>query len=185
MEPRQVRNIVIAALLFVLLLGSRTIADFLIEYQWWREMGQIDTWFRMLGFQVLPSLIASAIAWCLLAWAYQRGMKFAGVPAARYRWHSRLILAGLAVISVAFIGSGVDSAVLITYVGSLDTAAATASWRDPVFGRDISFYFFDLPLYKQLLQFVRCRGLLGLGKRLAVVRPDTPVHGCRRQNGRI
>ena len=154
MEPRQIRNIVIAALLFVLLLGSRTIAGFLIEYQWWREMGQTDTWFRMLGFQVLPSLVASALAWCLLAWAYRRGMHFAGVPSAGYRLYSRLILAGLAVISVAFIGSGVDSTVLITYVGSLDTSAATATWQDPVFGHDISFYFFDLPLYKQLLQFV-------------------------------
>ncbi|MDA0205271.1 MAG: UPF0182 family protein [Acidobacteria bacterium] len=154
MEPRQIRNIVIAALLFVLLLGSRTIAKFLIEYHWWRELGQTDTWFRMLSFQVLPSLIASTLAWFLLVWAYRRGMHFAGVPSASYRLYSRLIMAGLAVISVAFIGSGVDSAVLITYVGSLDTAAATATWLDPVFGNDISFYFFDLPLYKQLLQFV-------------------------------
>ncbi len=154
MEPRQIRNIVIAALLFVLLLGSRTIAEFLIEYQWWREMGQTDTWFRMLGFQVLPSLFASVLAWFLLAWAYRRGMQFAGVPSSEYRLYSRLILAGLAVVSIAFIGSGVDSTVLITYVGSLDTAAGTSTWQDPVFGHDISFYFFDLPLYKQLLQFV-------------------------------
>ncbi len=154
MEPRQIRNIVIAVLLFVLLLGSRTIAEFLIEYHWWREMNQTGTWFRMLGFQVLPSLVASALAWCLLVWAYQRGMRFAGVPAAPYRFYSRLILAGLAVVSLAFIGSGVDSAVLITYFGSLDATSATASWQDPVYGRDISFYFFELPLYKQLLQFV-------------------------------
>ena len=85
MEPRQIRNIVIAVLLFVLLLGSRTIAKLLIEYQWWREMGQTATWFRMLSFQVVPSLIASVIAWCLLVWAYRRGMHFAGVSTVSYR----------------------------------------------------------------------------------------------------
>lgn len=154
MEPRHIRNFVIAALLLLLLLGSRTIAAFLIEYQWWSEMGQVDTWFRMLMYRVLPSTVASLISWGLLVWAYQRGMSFAGVPTAPYRLYSRLIMAALVFVSIAFIGSSFDSTVLITYFGSLDAPAATASWQDPVFGHDISFYFFDLPFYKQLLRFV-------------------------------
>ncbi len=154
MEPRHIRNIVLAALALMLLLGSRTIAEFLIEYQWWKEMGQVDTWFRMLSFRVVPGVIVSVLAWGLLVWAYQRGMNFSGVASESYRLYSRLIMVGLAVVSVAFIGGSIDSTVLITYFGSLGAPAATASWQDPVFGHDISFYFFDLPFYRQLLQLV-------------------------------
>ena len=34
--------------LFVILLGARSFASYLIEYEWWKEMGQTATWFAML-----------------------------------------------------------------------------------------------------------------------------------------
>lgn len=154
MEPKQIRNIVLAALALTLLLGSRTIAGFLIEYQWWREMGQVDTWFRMLSFRVVPGFVAALVSWGLLVWAYRRGTSFSGVPTSMYPMVSRLAMGVMALVSIAFIGGSIDPTVLITFFGSLGAPAATAAWQDPVFGHDISFYFFDLPFYRQLLQFV-------------------------------
>src|ERR1022692_4338778 len=37
-------RITIIVLAIVILLGARSLASFSIEYQWWKELGQVDTW---------------------------------------------------------------------------------------------------------------------------------------------
>ena len=38
--PTQLRNLILLAALFLLFTGSRTIANFVIEYQWWKERSE-------------------------------------------------------------------------------------------------------------------------------------------------
>ncbi len=154
MEPRQIRNVVLVALALILLLGSRGIADFVIEYQWWRELGQVDTWFSILVYRILPAMVAAAIGWAALVWSHARGMHFAGVPGGAYRLYTRMVMAGLLLVSVVFISSTIDSWTVMAYVGSQSAETAGAGWTDPVFERDLSFYLFSLPFYGLLLKFL-------------------------------
>lgn len=154
MEPRQIRNIVLVALAFVLIAGSRTIADFVIEYSWWKEVGQVSTWVNMLIYQILPATLAAVIGWSAAMWAHGRGLSFSGVPRGAYPVYTRLVAAALFVVSVIFVGSSINSWKVMAYVGSQQSGPAGAPWVDPVFSRDLSFYLFDLPFYKALLGFL-------------------------------
>jgi len=154
MEPRQIRNIVLVALAFVLIAGSRTIADFVIEYSWWKEVGQVSTWVNMLLYQILPATAAALIGWGVALWAHSRGLAFSGVPRRSYPLYSRIVAAALFVVSVIFVGSSINSWRVMAYVGSQRSSPKETPWIDPVFGRDLSFYLFDLPFFKTLLGFL-------------------------------
>ncbi|MDA1315316.1 MAG: UPF0182 family protein [Acidobacteria bacterium] len=152
MKSSQIRNIILVALALMLLAGSRTIAELVIEYQWWAELGQVTTWYSMLLYEVLPAAIASLVAWLTLLWAHGTGVKFAAVPESNTSLYRRLVMIGLLVLAVIFIGSAIDSLKVMAFVGSL--SATPSAWTDPVFGQDLGFYMFRLPFYTQLLRFV-------------------------------
>ena len=44
--------VTLIVLAIVILLGARSLASFSIEYQWWKELGQIDTWLAMLAARI-------------------------------------------------------------------------------------------------------------------------------------
>jgi uncharacterized protein len=67
----------------VILLGARSLASFSIEYQWWKELGQIDTWLAMLAYGFAPMLAATLIAFGVLWVAHARALKFAGTRTLR------------------------------------------------------------------------------------------------------
>ncbi len=49
MRPSPIRNLILLAVLLALILGSTsTIANFIVEYNWWKEVGQVETWISML-----------------------------------------------------------------------------------------------------------------------------------------
>ncbi len=164
MEPRQIRNIVLLALAFFLIAGSRGIADFVIEYEWWKEMGQVKTWFSMLLYEIAPALLAGLLGWLVGLWAHARGVAFAGAPRAAFGLYKRAVAAGLLLISFVFLASSVDSQRIMAYAGALDIQIPADVWQDPVFSKDLSFYLFDLPFY-----FVLLRYLLGLAVFAIVV----------------
>ena len=72
------RVLLVVALLFLVLIGGRTAASYVIEYQWWQEMGQVSTWFNMLLYGTLPVAAASLLAAVLFWLAHMRGVKFSG-----------------------------------------------------------------------------------------------------------
>ncbi|MEX2300503.1 MAG: UPF0182 family protein [Bryobacterales bacterium] len=154
MKPSQIRNIILLVLAFLLLAGSRTIANFVIEYQWWQELGQTETWFSMLLYQFFPAVVASVVAWLVLMWAHRGGVQFAGAPTSRYPWYSRLAPLALLVPAIVFIGSSVDSWTVMAYVGAQGVAVPADAWADPVFGKQLSFFLFSLPFLYLLLRFV-------------------------------
>ena len=154
MNPSQIRNLILVAIAVILIAGSRTIANLVIEYQWWQEMQQLSTWYTMLLYEVLPTAIASVLAWLVLLWAHARGAAFAAVPEANAKLYTRIVALALLVVAVMFIGSAVDHQKVMAYAGSLGLSPAGGSWTDPVFDKDLSFYLFKLPFYLQLMRFL-------------------------------
>ncbi len=154
MKPSQIRNIVLIVLALLLLAGSRTIANFVIEYEWWKELGQVETWFSILVYRFFPAVVASVIAWVVMIWAHRGGVQFAGAPMARYPLYRRLAPVVLLIPAVVFIGSSVDSWTVMAYVGSRGITIPPDAWTDPVFGKHLSFFLFSLPFLYLLLRFV-------------------------------
>ena len=150
-QSRRSGLILILAALALLLFFGRSLFSLLIDYKWWGEMGQIETWRRIWLYRYVPDFAQ----WLLLAvvlWiAHFLGMRYAGAslrPSPRYRL---LVLVGIVVVAAVLTAASIDSWVVARYVGR---QGADSAWRDPVFGRSLGFYFFELPFYTQLIGFV-------------------------------
>jgi hypothetical protein len=57
MRPSEIRSLILLLILlaFILLGPVNTIANFIIEYNWWKEVGQVETWTSMLVAGVVPA----------------------------------------------------------------------------------------------------------------------------------
>lgn len=137
----------------IILLVLRSAAGYVVEYQWWREMAQVETWVALLSYAVLPGILAFILAYAVIWVAHARGMKAAGARLRDHRGYAllsslfMLLPAGLATLAV-----WADRWTLLRYIGSL--GLSEAGWRDPVFGRPLSFYFFTLPAWRAVLSFL-------------------------------
>jgi uncharacterized protein len=136
--------------LFLLIGSARTIARTWIDFAWWKEVGQSDTWGQMLLYGWLPSLGAGLLAFPILWLLFSRSRR------GEFRLWQMLV--GL-VVSLLLGAVLIDNWTVVRYYGS--TAAPGDAWRDPVFGQPIGFYFFQLPFYEMLLRYVQ--GLLVAG----------------------
>jgi hypothetical protein len=72
-QTHLLRYLVVAAVL--LLFFARAIASYIIDFEWWREMGQVETWISMLLYGVTPGILASVIAFAAFWIAHARGMR--------------------------------------------------------------------------------------------------------------
>ncbi|MBI3665283.1 MAG: UPF0182 family protein [Acidobacteria bacterium] len=149
----RVRTIILLALLLAVIAGSGRIASFIIEYNWWKEIEQVDTWLSLLFYQIAPALAGALVAFLALWASHAGGLRFAGVrPASRL--YSRLAPLALAVVAILFASASIDYWVVMSYVGSRRITVAADAWKDPVFSRPLPFYLFDLPFYSDLLGFL-------------------------------
>ena len=75
MRPSQIRRLILLLILlaFILLGLASTIANFIIEYKWWKEVGQVETWSSMLWYSIAPSVAGSLVAFIALWVAHARG----------------------------------------------------------------------------------------------------------------
>ena len=92
-EGRRTRRVGLIALIVAalfLLTSLRWLSSFAIDYQWWQEMGQLQTYFSMLAYAVVPVAIATVIAFIAFWIAHARALKFAGTGLGRHRWYRRL-----------------------------------------------------------------------------------------------
>jgi len=156
MRGSQIRNLILLALLLalILLVLTSTIANFVIEYNWWKEVAQVGTWISMLWYSIAPSVAGALVAFIALWVAHARGLHFAGVRRGDFRLYSRLVLMGLAVVALLFASASIDYWTIMRFFGSRGVTLPPATWTDPVFSRALPFYLFDLPFYSELLGFV-------------------------------
>jgi len=129
-------------------------ANFIIEYNWWKEIGQVDTWIGMLWYSIAPAAAGAMVAFAALWAAHARGLHFAGVSRTVPRLYLRLIPVALALISIIFASAAIDYWTVMRYFGSRGLAVPADAWKDQVFSRSLPFYLFDLPFYSQVLGFV-------------------------------
>jgi hypothetical protein len=135
-------------------LGARTIASYVIDYQWWKEMGQVPTWFSMLLYGMAPALIASLLAFIVLWWVHARALKSAGTGLRRFPLYAKISTVAILVLGGMLAASTIDSWTAIRFFGGRNLPAEATAWRDPVFAHPLSFYLFELPFYSDLLRFV-------------------------------
>ncbi len=147
-------RITIIVALLLLFIGARTLASVLIDYEWWKELGQVETWLSMYLYSVGPLAAATALAFAVLWWTHARALKFAGTGLAEHSIYARL--STLVLLAVAFVVSSasLDTWTVVRYAGSRDLSADARAWLDPVFGRALGFYLFDLPFYSDLRSFL-------------------------------
>ena len=74
-SPPRILQLIIVA--FLLLIIGRWLASFVIEYQWWQELGQLETWFNVYLYGVAPVAVATLISAAVLLLAHRYALHFA------------------------------------------------------------------------------------------------------------
>src|SRR5437879_5226486 len=83
-------RITLIGLLLILLLGARWIAGYVIEIEWWKEMGQLRTWLSMLYYSIAPVAAATLVAFAVLWVSHARALKFAGTGLGEHKVYMRI-----------------------------------------------------------------------------------------------
>lgn len=138
----------------LLLIGGQIVAGTWIDYEWWKEIGQVDTWIAMLWYGVAPvgtaGVIAAAVLWVALA----RGLKDGGRSLGTMPGFARASVLLALVAGMMLASATIDADTVIRWVGGSGVTEEAKAWQDPVFGKPLSFYFFSLPFYRVLYSFV-------------------------------
>jgi uncharacterized protein len=143
------------AVLLALSLWAITIAaNFTIEYNWWKEVGQVGTWISMLWYTIAPFAAGTLLAFMALWTAHAQGLRFAGIRQRDFPLYSLLVTVGLAIVAIFFALASIDYWTVMRFFGSRGLTLPPDAWRDPVFSRPLSFYLFDLPFYSEVVWFV-------------------------------
>jgi uncharacterized protein len=155
MRPAHIR-VVILVLVSIAFLGWAipTAANFVIEYNWWKEVAQVSTWVSMLWYSTAPAALGTLVAFIALYTAHARGLHFAGIRQRDYPQYSRLVPIGLAVIAMLLASASIDFWTVMRFFGSRGLAAPHDAWQDKVFSHALPFYLFDLPFYSGSLGFL-------------------------------
>ncbi len=128
-------------------------ANFIIEYNWWKEVAQVSTWVSLLWYSIAPASLGSLAAFIALYLAHARGLRFASIRRADYPVYNRLIPIGLALIGIFYASAAIDFWTVMRFVGSRGIHVSPEAWQDHVFSHALPFYLFDLPFYSDLLGF--------------------------------
>ncbi len=153
------RLIALVAALVALLVFSRSICSFVIDYLWWKEMGQVTTWVRGLTYVYATNVAEWFIVFAVLWIAHARGMKYAGDSLRLRRLYSGVIALALAFVALLITSASMNGWVVARYVAGSSLPAT--SWTDPVFGHPLGFYFFELPFYTSIVAFIETLALAG------------------------
>ncbi len=135
----------------VLFVAVRWLCTWAIDYQWWKEMGQLRTWFSMLAYSVIPATGATIIAFIIFWIAHSLALKQAHVRLREHPLYAKLTAIGIFLIAMIVALSTLDTWTVVRYFGGRDLGGAATAWRDPVFGNPLSFYLFKIPFYSDLL----------------------------------
>ncbi len=153
------RLILLVVIVVALLVFGRSICSTIIDYLWWKEMGQVSTWVRGLTYVYGTNVVEWVLAFAVLWFAHGRGMKYAGASLRAYRLYARLAALALAFVALLIAGASMSGWVVARYVAAQGMAASP--WSDPVFGRPLNFYFFELPFYTSIIGFLEALALAG------------------------
>jgi uncharacterized protein len=149
---------IVAVVLFVV---ARWLCSWAIDYQWWKEMGQLRTWFSILAYSLIPTIGATIIAFVVFWIAHTLALKHAHTRLSDHPLYARIAALGIFFIALAISLATLDTWTVVRYFGGRDLGGAATAWRDPVFDNPLSFYLFKIPFYSDLLGLVL--GIVVLG----------------------
>src|SRR5215471_7632477 len=149
-RPKVGRVTVTVVILAVLLVCSRWIAGYAIEIEWWKELGQIRTWWSMLYYGIAPVALATLAAFIVLWISHARALKFARTGLGQHPLYARVSTVLLALLAWLIAAGAIDSWTVVRFAGSRGLPAAATAWHDTVFAKPLAFYLFDLPFYSLL-----------------------------------
>lgn len=141
------------AVLIVVLFSARGISGFIIEWAWWKQLGQTSTFLAMLGYGSLPVLGAGVLAFVVLWTVHARALKYAGTGLRQHRVYNLASSIALLVIAGMLAAATIDSWTIVRFAGSLGSSSGS-EWLDPVYSKPLSFYLFDLPFVLSLRNYV-------------------------------
>ena len=152
--------------IFVLLIGSRYIASTLIDYAWWSEMRQLETWLNLLIYGSGPVLLAIVLFFAAFWTAFKLGIRrTADTPlfgVFSRSFVSKAALIALALLAIIAANATVDNWTVVRYFGGLRVATSPGDFVDPTFGNPLQFYFFRLSFYSMLLRVVLTAAIISL-----------------------
>jgi hypothetical protein len=163
-RPRGLFFLIILAL--IVLISSRFIAGTLIDYAWWTELHQLDTWINLLLYGTVPILLAVLLFFAIFWTAFRLGIGH--TPATplfgflKRGFVVRIAAVVLALFSIGVANATVDSWTVVRYFGGLRRLAAAGEFVDPIFGKPLHFYLFDLPFFNLLLSVALAGAVLAL-----------------------
>lgn len=136
--------------LLLLLLGSaRSIASFYIDWEWWKEVGQGQTFNEMIQYAILPRLLVGLVT----------GLVFFVLSAHHgSNWVRRMLACGFLGYLLAVLL--INNWTIVRWWGGT-MAPGASGWSDPVFQNGLGFYFFALPFWQMVLRWLFTVVLLG------------------------
>ncbi len=129
-------------------------ASLLIDYEWWKELGQVSTWIDFYSYTTIPVAIGTLIAAVALWWTHARAVKFAGTGLGDHPLYAKLTTLGALLLGWIIAASTIDNWTIMRYIGSRSLPAASNAWHDPIFNQPLHFYLFDLPFFQGLREYV-------------------------------
>lgn len=147
-------RITLVVIVLLLLVGTRSLASYSIEVKWWEELGQFNTWLKMLYYGLAPLAAATLAAFAALWLTHARALKFAGTSISEHRIYARVATLALLLLGYLIAASSIDTWTVVRFAGSRGLPAATSAWHDAVFQQPLSFYLFDLPFYLLVRSYV-------------------------------
>ena len=164
MNPRQGGLILIILMAVVGLSLSKTLVHILTEAWWFDSVGFSEVFWTRLTCQILIWVV-TFVLYALFLWGNYRlaihqtqNRAFHFFEGSALEAYSKTFWNYLAVVLIVLIALGAASLSIPLWETVLKYLHPTAfGSRDPIFGQDISFYIFKLPLYEGIRN-----GLLGL-----------------------
>ncbi len=148
------RAITLILLVLALWIGVREGSSLALDYAWWKELNQLETWLGLFLYAYAPLTLATIVAFAVLWFAHNRAVRFAEVDRRQFKLFLRvanLVLLGLA---WAVAASTLENWTIVRFWGSRAIGSAPGEFHDPVFGLPLKFYLFDLPFYSALRDFL-------------------------------
>lgn len=191
-SPKRVLAVAAVAAL-VALLGGRALADIYVDALWFRDLGYEQVFRRIFwtraALRAVFGLVAAAFCFANLVAPFRltpgfkiRRRRYGNIEIAE-AIPTRYWVAGAAVVSLLF---GAWSGNHLAQARAFDILAWLHSvpWgvRDPVFGRDLGFYVFDLPAYSGLHTYAV---LVLLGTAILTIVTHLLAGGIRIAGGRL
>jgi uncharacterized membrane protein (UPF0182 family) len=121
-------------------------SSFFLNYSWWKELGQEQTFWQYIRIRWEPQTAAVLLGFVVLAAALHLGRRHSVTELPRKRLFAWIGHAAALAVSFFLAVNLIDPWRVALWMGSRDAAF----YRDPLFGHSLTFYLFRLPFYRMI-----------------------------------